>query len=137
MGKIWKISFLLFAVLFLFPGCAKKDAIAPMPLVTGVLVTCKQDGEVLERRYTDPDKVDAVLHYLLRLHPYGVADRDPERVCGDVYKIEVLLSDGEKHIYRQRADRYISKDCQVWRLIDPTRAAELYPLLEAMQSDIP
>ena len=136
MRKIAKICCALLAVLFLLPGCSQKSHSKPLVLVTKVTVTSQKNGDILQWYYTDPEKIEAVMHYLLRLKPYGFAERDPELVCGPFFEIKVALSNGKSHIYRQRADRYISKDCQTWELIDPKRAAMLYPLLEQMESDL-
>ncbi len=135
MRKFSKIGLLVLAVLLLLPGCRKEEAPKEVVLVTKITVICRQEGDVLARHYTDPQKMDAILHYLLRLKPYGFAERDPESVRGPAIEIQTDLSDGSRHIYRQRADRYFSKDSQAWELIDPKRAAMLYPLLEQMESD--
>ncbi len=134
MGKILKFLTVILILIGLC-GC-RQDAPNPPPqLITGVYILYRQNGDILERQYTDPQKIDEVLFYLLKLHPYGIADRNPERVAGPTYYIELQLSDGQRHVYRQRADRYLSRDCQAWRLVNPKKAAALYPLLAQLPGD--
>ena len=131
-----KIALLVFFMFFcLFTGCRKQTPpAAPLRLITGVQITEEIPGNPILHQYTQPQQIDAIIVYLSGLRPYGIADRNPERVSGAAYRIEVFFSDGTSRIYRQRANRYFSKDCRTWRLIDPQKGAYLQELLQQTPS---
>ncbi len=131
MGKIRKKVMLLLPVIFLLSGCRSAPEPAPVPIVTGIRVQCLESGATARWEYTDPQKMEPLLVYLASLHPYGIAERNPEQVIGKAYRIDIFMSDGANHIYRLRADRYYSKDSAPWRLVDPKQAALLPQILEA------
>lgn len=137
MKKCRNFLFFVFLAVIL-SGCARERApqqLQQPQFVTQIDVTCRRDQQLLQRRYTAPEKMSGVLNYIRLLESQGNADTDPERVTGDVYKIVVHLSDGSRRVYHQRANRYLSKNARPWQQIDPDRAALLYPLLEQTGSD--
>ncbi len=91
----------------------------------------------MEVIYTQPQKMETILYYLRSLEDLGSADTDPERIMGDRFKITVIYSDGSRRLYRQQADRFLSRDDRPWRTVDPQKAALLYPLLVSMPPDQP
>ena len=86
--------------------------------------------------YTDPDKIESILLYLRHLKRKGTAQVDPERVEGDHYEILLHYSNGERRVYYQHADQYLSQDYKPWERINPEQAKNLLPLLKSMPSDI-
>ena len=133
MGKFGKL-FLLFVTAFVFSGCTRQ-APPHLAVVTEVDVVCRRDGIPMERRYTSPEKMERLLNYLRMQENLGFAETDPERLVGDMYTIDVRLSDGQHHIYQQRADRYFSRDYRPWHSIDTEQAGMLENLLLRMPSD--
>lgn len=115
-------------------GC-KEERPPEIPLVTAVEITCRHGGEIIQRTYTQPEKVQRFLYYLRRQQTKGYADRNPERVEGDTAWIKVQLSNGGSRVYRQRADRFWSKDCHRWKRIDETWGRRLYRMLILIPSD--
>lgn len=126
MGKTWKIACTFFCCLMLC-ACTEKST-APR-LVTKISVT---DSTGLTRIYTEPRKMEVILYYLRALEPSGKAKTDPERILGQSYRICVSFSDGQQTIYRQRANRFLSRDSHPWQNINFKKAAYLQTLLEAM-----
>ena len=139
MEKSRKTFFILLILLCsLLSGCGRdEEASVPVPprLVTQVHVFGTRGHKTVQRSYSSPRKMDAILTYLRRLEPYGRPSEDPERLLGDSYKVVVVLSDGSTHTYRLRAGRYISLDCRRWKKLDETQASRLFPLLLTMKSD--
>lgn len=126
MKKGWKI--LVFLFVFLLAGCAKREQ-KPPAVVTKVNVIYNHAGFDIMRSYTDTEKIEEILEYLRLQKTVGRAEMDPERLFGDVFRIEVLLSDGQRRVYRQYANRYISKDNRPWRKIKPGYGSGLYKIL--------
>jgi hypothetical protein len=90
---------------------------------------------LIQRHYTDSQKMEYVLLYLRLLKPFGKPDTDPDQLDKDVYQITVHLSDGDRRIYRQKAHKYFSWDSRPWQKIDPAQASGLYALMEHLPSD--
>lgn len=126
MVKFVKFSTVLLCCLFL---CACQKTPSAPRLVTQVTVT---DGNGQSRDFTDPRKVETILYYLRSLAPLGKPKTDPERIMGENYRIDVAYSDGSKSIYRQRANRFLSRDSHPWQTVDSRKASILRPLLEGM-----
>ena len=126
MEKFYKLTCAFFCCLMLC-ACDKKPT-APN-LVTKISVT---DSTGLTHAYTEPQKMEVLLYYLRALEPSGKVKTDPERILGQSYRICVEFSDGQQTIYRQRANRFLSRDSHPWQNINSKKAAYLQPLLEAM-----
>lgn len=126
MEKFMKLFCVLLCCLFL---CACQKATSAPRLVTKVTVT---DNSGTVRDYADPRKVETILYYLRSLEPLGKPKTDPERIMGESYRIDVVYSDGSKSIYRQRANRFLSRDSHPWQTINHRKAAVLRPLLDGM-----
>ena len=130
----WKILVLLILCVGTFFGCREEKTPA-IPLVTGVEITCLHGEEVLQRSYTRPEKVQRILNYLRRQETKGYARVNPERIAGDAAWIRVQLSNGGSRMYRQRADRFLSKDCRRWKRIDDSWGRRLYSMMLLIPSD--
>lgn len=89
----------------------------------------------MTRQYSQPHKIQPVLQYMRLLKREGHADTDPEMLIGDRFDITLYYSDGQRKIYRQRSNRYLSRNCAPWEKIDQDQAQRLYPMLQAMPSD--
>jgi hypothetical protein len=127
MAKFWKL-FTVFIICFSLFGCGQQQK--PLHLVTKISVT---DNKGITRDFTDPQKMETILYYLRSLDPMGRPKTDPERIMGESYRIHIEYADGGQSIYRQRANRFLSKDAHPWQTIDPKKAAILRPLLESIQ----
>lgn len=137
MKKFLKLGFLFCFVGVIMSGCGNIDA-PPTPLtrvVTRVDISCRREHMLIQRHYTDMEKMESVLLYLRLLKPMGKPGTDPDRIHKDVYEITVHLSDGNKRIYRQKAHRYFSANARPWKMIDPEQAAGLYTLMRKLPSD--
>ncbi len=136
MKKFFKITSAFFLIVFMIPGCRGSDASNTVfRTVTQIDVVCTRENETLYRTYHTPKKLEAILLYLRLLSPYGRAEVDPEALEGDIFDITVHFSDGRQRIYRQRSDRFVSKDFAPWQNIDTDHAQKLYPLLLLMPGD--
>ena len=139
MKRLQNISIFFLLLPFLFSGSAgprmRKKAMIPHT-VTQIQIICRRDEQILTRCYTQPHKIQPVLHYMRMLKQEGAADTDPERLTGDRFDITLYYSDGQQRIYRQRSNRYISKNNQPWKKINWAHAQLLYPILQTMPSDL-
>ena len=133
------ILLLILCPLCFLSGCTRRhtlnDADSYLRLVVRVDVVGNTGSNILEKTYTHQEKIEAILNYLRLIKQRGPADSDPEQFLGESYTITLHLSDGSKQVYRQHANRFLSKDSRPWRNIDPEHAGFLYPLLQAMPSD--
>ena len=105
--------------------------------VSSADVTWKTGSIQHHRHYKSPEKIQKLLHYIRTLRPKGKADIDPEILGGNACKIILYYQNGQRQIYYQRSDRYLSVDAHPWERIKPEQAEKLYPLLEEMPSDLP
>lgn len=127
MGKFCKLCFIFCCCMLLF-GCSNRQK--PLHLVTKISVT---DEKGVTRDFTQPQKMETILYYLRGLDTLGRPKTDPERIMGESYRICLEFSDGGQSIYRQRANRFLSKDSHPWQMVDPKKASVLRPLLEALR----
>ncbi|MBQ8359889.1 MAG: hypothetical protein IJX37_08330 [Oscillospiraceae bacterium] len=137
MKKAIKLFLLFCFSTIILSGCVANDT-PQKPLcrvVTQVDISCRREHMLMQRHYTNPEKMEYVLLYLRLLKPLGKPDTDPEQIHKDVYEITVHLSDGSKRLYKQKAHRYFSRESRPWELIDPAQAAGLYRLMEKLPSD--
>ena len=126
-------AFLLVGFLF---GCQGQKAPRPLcRVVTRIDIVCQSESEPLQRRYTDEEKMRAVLLYLRLLRVGRPPEEDPDTVTGDVYKITVTLSDGVQRFYTLKDHRFFQKGTNGWLSIPPTQAADLYRLMWFYDSD--
>lgn len=118
----------IFGGLLLWPDAPREEA--PRPVVTRVEV----NGGLLRREYTQPEKMELVLHYLRdapeRPMPYGI--ETPGEIRWD---FALTLSDGSRRYYRQAGDGFLQKEGANWKTIDPQKALFLERLLGKVPSD--
>lgn len=137
MKKTAKFFILFCFSAIILSGCNRHDTSA-QPLsrvVTQVDIICRREHMLIQRHYTDTQKIESVLLYLRLLKPLGRPETDPDTVDRDIFEITVHLSDGNKRIYRQKAHRYFSKESRPWEIIDPKQAYWLYDLMARLPSD--
>jgi len=131
--KRWKFCLIVLLTLLLFSW--KKKPPEKLRVVTHLDISCHHAYGISRWRYTQPEKMEAVLNHLRLRKSLGVAKTDPERLSGDSYRIDISLSDGSHYIYYQRAGRYFSRRCHCWQKTDPSQAAAFSELLRKMPSD--
>lgn len=137
MRKRYGLYLLLLLLPTLLSGSAfrsLKVSSAPS-LVTQVDVVCRREYSSFTRHYTQSRKIEPILNYLRMLTYHGRPEFDPERLAGNSYEITLHYADGHSSTYRQRSDRYLSKDGHPWETIRPEQAGLLFPLLESTASD--
>ena len=129
--------FSLLLIFLLFSGCSRvvDDRESALRMVVQIDVSCSQDGESIHRSYTSENKMEAMLLYLRLLKSQGPAKTDPEQLIGPACEIVVRFSNGQRRIYRLRADRFLSTDSHPWQSVDQTHAQKLYKLVMLMNSD--
>ena len=123
----------LLLIATMLTGCGRQQELAVV--VERVDVICAYSGKTLLRTYSQSPKMTVLLSYLQWLAPKHRADCDPEKLTGDVYRITLFMSDGEKAVYRQKTNGYLQKNEGPWECIDPEKGKQLQLLLEAMESD--
>lgn len=120
----------------LFTGCTGQKKEPSVRVVTQVDVTCSYGGKLLQRRYTEQEKMKPLLNYLRLLEPRGKARVDPELTRGNAYEITLHFSHGAPTVYYQRAERFLSKNRHPWQEVDSQLAGELYPILRDTPADV-
>ena len=127
---------LLLGIFLFLSGCGKaRSPESVYRAVTGVDIVTKQDGQILRRHYTSPEKMQYVLTFLRLLEPVGKPNTDPEQLTEDMFLIALTRSDGSRVYYRQTGHRYVCKNDQDWFSIDPAQAAKLYELMAHIPGD--
>ena len=129
MRTLRKLSF-IFCCCLLLAGCRSNQT--SLRLVTKISVT---DQTGLTRHYTQPQHMETILYYLRSLDALGKPNTDPERISGEHYHIRLEYADGQTSIYRQRANRFLSRDSHPWQKIPSQRASLLGPILKSMDQD--
>ena len=124
-------------LLSIFPAGTVSAERNTLDIVTQVQITCRTEDAIISRQYMQPHKISAVLNYLRLLDCKGKADADPEQLIGDSFEIVLHDASGQHSIYRQRANRFFSKNSKPWMQVSPVQASRLYSLLQAMPSDAP
>ena len=110
---------------------ASKQAPSSSRLVVAAEIA--EGGRV--HRYTQPMQIETVLYYLRGLTPGGRAAEDPERYAGPLYTVTLFGPGGERQVYRQKSDRWISKNSHPWRRIPEQKARMLPQLLAILQKE--
>ena len=131
-----RLSILLFLLPVLLAGTVSAEG-TTLDIVTQVQITCRTEEAIIHRQYMQPHKISAVLNYLRLLDCKGKADTDPEQLTGDSFEIVLYDICGQRSIYRQRANRFFSKNSKPWLQVSPVQASRLYSLLQAIPSDPP
>ena len=118
----------------LFSACAPKEIPHPLcRVVTEIDIVCDHPKAQIRRHYTSSQKMQYVLIYLRLLDPKNTTAYPP--ATEEVYHIQILFSDGSHRTYRQTAHRYLSRDNEPWKSIDPGSASGLYSLMRKLPSD--
>ena len=136
--RLQKISILFLLIPFLLSGSGlqkKQKKHSFLKPVTQVDIICRRGDTTIRRHYTNPRKIEPVLDYLRLLKYRGKAETDPEKITGDKYVITLQYANEETHIYRQYADKFISKDNHRWEKIDPDQAKHFCTLLQIVPGD--
>lgn len=131
MRNLRKLSF-VFCCCLLLSGCKASEK--SLHLVSKVSVT---DQAGLTRHYTQPQQMETILYYLRSLDAQGKPTTDPERISGEHYQIRLEYADGQVSIYRQRANRFLSRDSHPWQKIPPQQASLLRPILQGLDQGWP
>lgn len=130
----------LFVVIALFAtilcGCGRKNASTAPNFVTQVDILCQQNGKTFSIRYTENEKVEAVLLYLRLLKPGRLPQKTPSEQDNSIYEIHVHLSNGEQRLYKQVDHRYMWRKKTGWNTIPAEQASGLYTLLRHYPSDL-
>ena len=127
---------LVLVITTIFSGCQQVDPNAPTSPRLVVEVRAEYEGENirLQRRYTDDEKVRAILDYIRSLDPYGSVE-ESNIVVTDRAWIELTYSDGTTKRYHQFGAQYLRCGNGKWQNITKERGMELPVLLGMMESD--
>lgn len=130
------ILLLCLAVLSLV-GCKKAGTHSPASsrIVTGIDIYCQKPNGQLSRQYRQPEKIQAILHYIRLLDPNGPTPVSEEAMQGDLYEIVVHLRGGGKRIHRQRSDSFAALHHRYWGRIDRSLGMQLARILALLPGD--
>lgn len=129
---------LLLLLMYLLSGCtyyAPPGQSHSSRVVTSIDVTASENGQLLHYRYTEQQKMGAILNYLRQLDPDVLKPITPDTFRTDAYEIRIQFSDGSQTVYHQIYDQYLKKDNGQWHRIDRIQGSMLQPLLTSLPSD--
>ena len=106
-----------------------------LSLITQIRINCHRENTTVTRVYVQPHKIEAVLNYLRLLKISSPASCDPEYLSGNSYEIILYDAAGHCSIYRQKANRFFSKNSNPWKKIMPEQASLLDPLIRSIPTD--
>ena len=129
-----KIAVFLAVFLLFFIGC-KKQPPEPVRVAEKLRISCRHDYGIRRWEYEDEEKIHAVLQYLRRWESVGEPQTDPEELDMDLYRIDVVLSDGSREVYYQQGNGYFSKRCGRWQCLEDGQGEQLSQLLRRMPTD--
>ena len=136
MRLMKKLLIILFLGVCFSCGCSSKNAyVAPSRIVSSIDIYCKKSSGTIFRHYTDPGKVEAVLHYLRLLDPNGPTIVSQEAMEGDLFEIVVHTQDGGVRIHRQRSDSFAALHRRYWGRIDRSLGMRLGHMMTLLPSD--
>ncbi len=122
---------------FLLTGCShqpERRGIASQ-IVKEITVSCQNGSRTVCRYYNTDEKMQRLLLYIRQLSPLFAADSDPEQLSGRTICITMTCSDGSRHIYRQKGDRYFQKGTGPWQKIGPGNTGRLWRIVLQTASD--
>ncbi len=134
MKKHLRSFFLLLSVSILLGGCqvrATEQPAVPVRVVTQIDIEAAHDP-ALQRCYTAPQKLEAVLSYLRLLRFRGSASA--LEVRGERFDIRIRYSDGSSRTVFQFGRQYLRRS-DGWEYIDPAQGRLLQVLLQHLPSD--
>jgi hypothetical protein len=127
MGILWKIIGWALSV----SGLLVQGGTPQIRVVTAIQV--EAGGETYS--VTDPETMEAMMHYLRRLDPYTTAEIAPETFRAEVTELTVSYSDGAETHYTQLYTEYLQTDGGPWKKIDPEDGARLWPILACISEE--
>lgn len=128
---------LLSMIVLALPGCDSDNVeyAVPSRVATSVDITCKRPSGTIHRHYSDPGKVEAVLHYVRLLKPKGPTVLPEEAAREDLYEIVIHLHDGGCRTHLQRGNTYAALHHRYWGQIQPSLGMRLGHLMALLPSD--
>ncbi len=138
MKFLQKISVVLLLLPLLWTDTvnAKQDSTpTKRNIITQIQVFCRRGNCIIDRNYLQPHKIGAVLNYLRLLRYSSVSGTDPEQINTDCFVIVLYDTAGKCTVYRQRGNRFFSKNSGPWKSIALEQASQLFPLIRSMSSD--
>lgn len=139
IGLLNKMYLCCMTLLLLFlTGCCRTPSdgsSAPYRVVTEVQVLYENGTMQTQKQFFAEKSIRHIIEYLRYIDPYGLPHEDPEQVVGRDYHITLIYSDGSRHNYHQRADRFLRVDGGPWKRIDPQKALILSGLYGMMPGE--
>ena len=137
MKRLTACLYVAVLCVLMLSGCNSNEQGDRIPdrIVTGIDIYCQKPTCTVTRRYTHPDKIEAILTYLRLLHPIGPVTPTEEARQGDLYEIVVHLNDGGHRIHRQQADSFAFTRRPFWGVIDRQLGNKLPFLMALLPSD--
>ena len=132
-----KIFVMLLMTAVILCGCTQIDAQKPgrPRVVERITASYRSSAVLLEREYTDGEKLDAVLTYLRRLDPNDIIDDNAGETEKSDARIILHYSDSTTKEYRIYGNQYLQINDGKWQSIKAERGQELPLLLGMMESD--
>ena len=132
-----KAAVLLLLFCLFLTGCWEKkpERTTLCRIATRIEVQRSTPEETFRFGYTQDDKIESILLYLRCLDTWGFAQEFVEEQPREFWQIQVELSDGSRHIYRQTQDGYFQKNGSVWLIADQQVASRFHKLIALLPAD--
>ena len=132
--KKWFMVILLLSLLL--QGCGgRRDHTVQANVVTGITVTVQDGTQTMQRRYTSPEKMQAVLYYIRIVSSPFDAPEPPQEENGQQATITTYLADNTVKVYDQLGNGYFRQGGGTWQSIDPEKGQQLFLLVKLLPSD--
>ncbi len=147
MKKLLKLLLLLILIISSCSACSAKTTLRTNALCRYVVqadITCRDNGQVLHRKYTNDEKIEVILLYLRTLEKRGKVTESYEVNFEKIlensevkteYEILLTFSDSNQKIYQQKGDKYLSVDNGYWENIMPKQGHRLSKIFKLLPSD--
>ncbi|MBR5529419.1 MAG: hypothetical protein IKU57_02980 [Oscillospiraceae bacterium] len=104
------------------------------PLICQLDVYCRLDGEHTQMHLTQERQIKSLMCCLRAANTHITAQEPPQEEDADFCLVQVRMSDGKHHIYRQVSTEYFSKDSGPWKQIKPEQGSRLFAVLRTLKT---
>ena len=117
-------------------GCGREaDVAVQRNVVTQITITCQTETELIQRQYTSPEKMRAVLLYIRSIGSTFDAPQEPDAAEGNRVQITTVSADKTVKHYYQQGRKYFQKGEGKWQTIDPEKGENLWRIIKLLPSD--
>ena len=134
--KKWWAGIFLAAIVLGLSGCHREKPVNVQDrVVTRIDILCEEDGQVLQKSYTSPEKMRLVLLYIRSVSSPFTDLPEPPDTSGRMIRITTTSANNITKVYRQQGERFFQEGDGGWQRIAPEKGGILWELIQAMPTD--